>query len=348
MAPDTLPDAARRRRAVTFARRVYPIRALGLGLGALCVGAVFRERGAAPLVWAALALHSFLWPHAAWALAKRSPDPRRVEHRSLLADSAFGGVWIGLMAFNLLPSVLLATMLLVDKIAAGGRGLLARSAACLAAGAAAASAANGFAFAPATSMSVVIASMPFLVSYPLAIATVSAALSARVRHQNRLLAEMNRTDALTGLPNRVRFEEVALSELRRSARSGRPACLLLLDVDGFKGINDTYGHAAGDEVLRRVAGILRANLRDIDTPGRWGGDEFCALLPETSLDAALLTADRLRAAAASAAAAGDAGATVSVGVASTAGARDVRGWLAVADSALYSAKAKGRNRVAGA
>lgn len=346
MGESGLSGAGVRSRGQQFVRRIYRMRTLGLGLGFLCVASVFHERGAPPLVWAALVLDGFVWPHVARALAWRASDPRRAENRNLLVDSALGGVWVGLMAFNVLPSVLLATMLTVDKIAVGGRGLLARSAPLLALGAAGASAATGFAFAPASSMTVVLSCMPFLVAYPLAISVVSHALVARVRRQNRLLEELTRTDALTGLPNRARFEEVAIAELKRSARSGRPSSLLMIDVDDFKQVNDTFGHTAGDEILQKVASLLRGGLRDIDTPGRWGGDEFCIVLPETDLEAALRTAERLRAAAEAAAGTSGGRCTISVGAAETGRAADLRSWVVAADAGLYKAKASGRNRVA--
>lgn len=336
-----------RNRSLQFVGRVYRLRTLGLGLAFFCVASVFRERGAPPLIWAALVLDAFVWPHVAYWLARRAADAREAEYRHLLVDSALGGVWVGLMAFNVLPSVLFVTMLTLDKIAVGGRGLLLRSLTLIALGVAGGSAATGFAFAPATSMTVVLACMPFLVAYPLGISLVSRALSARVRQQNRLLEELTRTDALTGLPNRARFEEIAIAELRRSIRSGRPSSLLMIDVDTFKGINDGFGHPTGDEILREIASVLRESLRDIDTPGRWGGDEFCVVLPETSLEAALGTAERLRAATEAVPRASGVRCTISVGAAEVGQAADLRAWIAAADAALYRAKASGRNRVEG-
>ncbi len=333
-------------RSLRFVQRVYRMRILGLGLGFLCVAAVFREQPTTPGVWAALVLHGFVWPHVAYALARRSRDPRNTEYRNMLVDSTLGGVWIGLMAFNVLPSVLLVTMLTADKVAAEGRRLFARAAALLVLGMAAGSAAAGFAFLPGSSMAVVLACMPFLFVYPLAITVVSRALSVRVREQNRLLEALNRTDALTGLPNRSHFEDVAITELRRSARSGRPSSLLMVDVDNFKMINDTFGHTAGDEVLREIASVLKAGLRDIDTPGRWGGDEFCVVLPETGLADALRTGERLRMAAEVAAGTPGVRCTISVGAAESRDAADLRAWVTAADAGLYKAKASGRNRVA--
>ncbi|HXF82358.1 MAG TPA: GGDEF domain-containing protein [bacterium] len=167
----------------------------------------------------------------------------------------------------------------------------------------------------------------------------------------RILAELHalaRTDPLTELHTRRHFIELAEREYARTRRYGRPLAALMLDVDHFKQINDRFGHGAGDAVLRTVAAQLRASLRDIDLVARYGGDEFIALLPESTVENALDIAERLRARVA--AAAGGVGpqriaATVSVGVASADGTSNLEALLRRVDQALYQAKAAGRNTV---
>ena len=113
----------------------------------------------------------------------------------------------------------------------------------------------------------------------------------------RLFEEVQRlavTDDLTSLKNRRGFFEVARRELERATRTGRPLSALMLDIDGFKRVNDTYGHAIGDEVLRHLAERCRRAVRDIDLVGRYGGEEFAVLLPETDLKTALEVAERVR------------------------------------------------------
>jgi len=113
----------------------------------------------------------------------------------------------------------------------------------------------------------------------------------------RLFEEVQRlavTDDLTSLKNRRGFFEVARRELERATRTGRPLSALMLDIDGFKRVNDTYGHAVGDEVLRHLAERCRRAVRDIDLVGRYGGEEFAVLLPETDLKTALEVAERVR------------------------------------------------------
>ena len=146
-----------------------------------------------------------------------------------------------------------------------------------------------------TPMSVVVACLPMLAIYPVAISGVTFALASRVAHQNRRLEEMGRTDDLTGLANRRKGFAVAEAELERHRRSGRAVTLLMLDVDRFKDINDRHGHPAGDDVLCGVADVLRKTCRATDTPCRYGGDEFLLILPETDLRGAQGVADRIRA-----------------------------------------------------
>jgi len=154
------------------------------------------------------------------------------------------------------------------------------------------------------------------------------------------------TDHLTGLANRRRFERQLAREVARAARYEHPFCLLLIDIDNFKGVNDTHGHDAGDEVLRRVGNAVQAGTRGIDTGARIGGDEFAVILPETDLQHGLEVAGRLRSAMGSMEVEGVGRITASFGVAefpSSAGTGEEL--KAAADAALYEAKRGGRDRV---
>jgi diguanylate cyclase (GGDEF)-like protein len=159
------------------------------------------------------------------------------------------------------------------------------------------------------------------------------------------------TDELTGLANRRRFQQVLAGEIERSRRFGQHVGLVLLDLDNFKSINDTYGHPAGDLVLQEVARILRESLREIDQPARYGGEEYAAILPGTDIDGAFELAERVRAGIEGLALPirTDGGErlriTASFGAAMLPGsAEDLEGLIAAADSALYDAKHAGKNR----
>ncbi|MBL6752000.1 MAG: diguanylate cyclase [Nevskia sp.] len=336
---------------IRFVRRIRWLRTLGLGLGFLCVASVFYRLRAHPLLWVLLAFHGFAWPQLAYLAALRSADPQKAEMRNLLADSAMGGVWVALMHFALFPSALLVAMLAMDKIAVGGWKLLGRAlalqgAACLLAGLG-----TGFRFEPGADLAAVVPCLPFLLVYPVAVSTATYALARKVRQQNRQLAELSRIDAHTGLLNRSHWENAAGIELRRHLRSGRPAALLMVDIDHFKGINDRLGHTVGDAVLRRIATVLQTSVRDIDTAGRFGGDEFGLVLAETDGLHALEVAERIRQRVQDTVFPDASGlrCSISIGAAEAAdGMADTKAWIGAADKALYAAKSAGRNRVSGA
>jgi diguanylate cyclase (GGDEF)-like protein len=156
------------------------------------------------------------------------------------------------------------------------------------------------------------------------------------------------TDELTGLANHGRFQEVLESEMELVRRYQYPVGLIMLDIDNFKSINDTYGHQQGDVVLRHVARIVRENSRDADSPARYGGEEMALILPHTDMEGSHAIAERVRSAIAGLRISrldgqGTLRITASVGVAaSSEGLKD--GLIADADAALYEAKRGGKNR----
>lgn len=151
------------------------------------------------------------------------------------------------------------------------------------------------------------------------------------------------TDRLTGAANRASFEERLLAEQQRADRA--PFSVLLFDVDGFKRINDTWGHARGDAVLKALVARARATLRSTDMLARWGGEEFAVLLPQTEAAEARMVAEKIRHAVAHEAFERVGEVTASFGVAMALGGESGANLLARADEALYRAKRNGRNRV---
>ena len=167
----------------------------------------------------------------------------------------------------------------------------------------------------------------------------------RVREE---LEQMARIDALTGISNRRFLEEEARHIFASSRRHSHLMAVLLLDLDHFKAINDTFGHEVGDRVLKEVAAVCETELRDEDVFGRLGGEEFLAVLPETGSEEARYAAERLRNAVEALEIEADertVRVTVSIGVAILAGEDDAfAALLRRADEALYEAKRTGRNR----
>jgi len=168
------------------------------------------------------------------------------------------------------------------------------------------------------------------------------------RRERRLMERlelMATTDVLTGAGNRTRFEEDFTRYLMEADRYDRPLSIVMLDIDHFKRINDRYGHAVGDSVLRQVAKVVETQIRSADALYRWGGEEFCVLSPETMLEGARESAERIRIAVAGADFGAVAEVTVSLGVAQWQAGELADALLRRVDGAMYAAKQAGRNRV---
>lgn len=164
---------------------------------------------------------------------------------------------------------------------------------------------------------------------------------------NRVLEELARTDPLTGLSNRLEVEERLETEFARFQRSREPYSVLVMDVDYFKRINDTHGHAAGDKVLQQIAKIIRQSVREVDVVGRIGGEEFLVMLPMTRLPQALMVAEKIRKAVAGASIEPVGHITISIGVQEiNPDDSNKEAAVKLADQWMYNAKQAGRNRVA--
>ena len=328
-------------------RRTHRLRTLGMALGVLPVLVVLNEIDAGWMPWAWALCCGLAWPQLAYLHARSSRDPFAAELRNFMVDSAMVGTLIPLMQFNLLPSVALLAVTTADKLNFGVRGLWWRSLIGVAICLASTATLIGFAMRPASSMAVVLATLPIMVIHTMAVSVSSYRLIRRVQRQNIQLDELNRRDTLTDLGSRRHWQEQAAALLERQRSQRQAATLLLVDVDRFKSINDRHGHAAGDDVLRGIAGVIRDAMPQASHAGRLGGDEFAVSMP-VACGGAQYIAECIRAGV-------DALAftdqptlrcSVSIGLAEppTADA-DLRGWMEAADHALYRAKAAGRNRV---
>ena len=195
-------------------------------------------------------------------------------------------------------------------------------------------------------------SQPFTEDEQQLLATIGTSLSLTLRnadaHQD--LQDMALRDPLTGVFNRRALDEPLMRELKAGLRYGVPSCLMILDIDYFKTVNDHLGHRAGDLVLRELASLMTDTVRDVDMVGRYGGEEFAIILPHTSIEQAQPLAERLRnliEAHAFDVEDGTVRLTASIGIAEVCNPAiaSVEDWVNAADTALYDAKAQGRNRV---
>lgn len=166
-----------------------------------------------------------------------------------------------------------------------------------------------------------------------------------LEQKNVELEKLSVTDKLTGIYNRIKLDDVLNYEIANAERYERSYSIIMGDIDHFKAVNDRFGHIAGDAVLVEIGKLMKTACRRIDTVGRWGGEEFLIVCPETNIDGAYELADRIRKIVASNVFPVAARVTMSFGVSEHTRGDDIPSLLRRADAALYAAKNKGRNRV---
>ncbi|NWD65956.1 diguanylate cyclase [Pseudomonas sp. IPO3774] len=333
---------------LSLASRLYKSRTLGLTLGFVCVAAAIYPLDKSAWVWGVMIANAFIWPHVAYQWSRHSKNSLRSEHRNLLFDSFCGGFWVGAMQFNPLPSVTTLSMMTMNNVAIGGPRFMLAGWVAQALGIGA----SMLVFTPAvtalTSEVQLYACLPILMLYPLALGWICYRQAITLARHKRELLALSRTDSLSGLLNHGAWKDHLEIEFQRCRRDQQGAAIALIDIDHFKTINDTYGHVTGDIVLRQLSKVLRQNLRATDLAGRYGGDEFCVILPDMPLNRATEVMDALRDRFNSLAYAQDPTlrASLSIGLAPYRPAHaDATSWLSDADQALYEAKSSGRNRV---
>jgi diguanylate cyclase (GGDEF)-like protein len=171
-------------------------------------------------------------------------------------------------------------------------------------------------------------------------------LQDELRLRNNELDLLSRIDGLTGLYNRRHIDEQLEKECSTARRHGQPLAILMLDIDHFKLVNDHEGHPAGDQVLQEFATRLQATIRGGDVPGRWGGEEFLIIAPQTNIEQAVLFGERLRKAIADQPIdLGNHSIPITVSIGCAVGLKPPAELVDQADAALYRSKAEGRNRV---
>lgn len=339
--------------STSFPRRLYLPRVIGLALGALCVGSALpASLQTAVWVWLLFLVNALLWPHMAYLLASRSANPRAAEKNNLLIDSLLGGFWVVAMQGALLPSVLIIAMLSMNNVATGGFRFLRKGLLAHLIGAMLGWGILGWHFQPESAVIVQIASIPLLLIYPLLIGAVTFRLAHQLHQQRTELRWLSEHDTLSGIYNRRFFERRIAQEFENFKRHSPQVALAVADIDHFKNINDSYGHAVGDSVIRATGQVFSQQVRLSDVVARIGGDEFVVLMPFTSTSEAHQLIQRLQIAFLRAIADDPrlAGISLSFGIAAP--QPDMQSheqWFELADRALYSAKAceRGSVKIAG-
>lgn len=331
-----------------FAKRTYFPRIIGLGMGSICVGSVLITHQTHPVVWLLLFLNGFIWPHIAYMMATRANTPFKTEIRNLQIDAIFGGVWLALMGFNALPSAVIISMMGMNNIAAGGKTLFFK---CIIAQAAVALTVFFLVdtpFQPETRPFQLYLCLPMIVIYPIFLGNVTFRTSRKLAEHKQAIMQISVRDGLTGLYNRRHWESLLDNEIESHRRYHHKTTLVLIDIDHFKEINDNYGHSIGDQAIILLAQELQQTMRAADIIGRYGGDEFAAILPHSTAEQAQKAMERLQSRL-------DNDlfphhpelrVHISAGIAECREDQESAAqWLNAADTALYKAKNGGRNRI---
>jgi diguanylate cyclase len=334
------------------------------------LAAHFTHRGYGAPVWGLMALQFLVYPQLAYWRARSSAQPLEAEITNLLLDNLLFGVWIAALGFPLWIAHILSISGIINMAAFRGRRGALLALVAQAAGALLGVVVGGLQFLPQTDLLTSALAMVTLSIYLLMFAYAAHArtlklhetrdklhaseqalqqqLSAVHALQSQLSEQANR-DPLTGLYNRRYLTTTMERELQRCQREGQPLSLLLIDLDHFKRINDTYGHTAGDETLRALAQLLNEEARASDVVCRYGGEEFLLLLPGMPQDTALQRAEHCRTRLQDMVlrfGEFEIRSTLSIGVATYPGhGQSARELIHAADHALYRAKTEGRNRV---
>ncbi len=347
---------------VSYGNRLFVCALIGLTLGAHLL-----DIGAPAWLWALLVAQFYVYPHLLYWHARRAGNQMRAEMSHLLLDCMVSGAWVAGLGFPAWPSFILFACNNINFVVFyGGCAGLPRLAVTMSLSMALVWFSGlHYPLHPQTSFVATLLSMVTLTLYLISLAQTGYGRAMALRQSNRKLREQYQEihalqarlreqavrDPLTGLYNRRHLSDVLGPELARCRAAHKPLAVLLIDIDHFKSVNDTWGHAAGDTVLQALARLMLRHVRTQDMVFRYGGEEFLLLLPEASLEIALERAEELRMAFSQTPMRIDdqdlppLTVTLSCGVAAfPQHADEGDALICFADRALYAAKEHGRNR----
>ena len=348
----------------------YALRAVSFALVFAIIGIHLWGKNNSPTVWGLMALQFLVYPHLVFWRARRAPDSQQAEVNNLVLDTFLIGMWVAALQFPLwLTFTLWMATSLNITISRGTKGMV-LAVLAFSSGVLISIALFGLHVSPDTGWPVTLLCMIGVAVYLLAVGIAAYGRNQQLRktrEQLRLgeqtlnqqiteiqelqiqLSEQAIHDPLTGLFNRRYLDTTMARELARCEREGQLLILMMIDIDHFKKVNDTYGHQMGDEVLKKLAAMLIEQVRTTDVACRYGGEEFLLLLPNMSLGKALLRAEQWRSAfSATTVLLGEVliQTTLSIGIATYPdNGKSAEELISCADLAMYRAKTEGRNRV---
>nr|WP_255435041.1 sensor domain-containing diguanylate cyclase [Rhodoferax sp. BLA1] len=368
--PEKTPTAAPQGKTHWAVHVNHRHRSWGYAMLLLVLGLHMAQQDRSPLLWLALVAQFVVYPQVLFWRARRAADPMAAEVRHMYLDALSLGAWAAVLHFPIWISFIMLIGCVLDlTLYRGTRGWL-EGLSLFFLGGLLAGSLTGWTLQPQTDPWVTALAIVAVSLYLFSVSQHSQKRSMRLRdtrqelHAKELalqqqlaeiqslqtqLREQVRRDALTGLFNRHHLSDVMERELARCARDGQPLSLLMIDIDYFKRINDSYGHQVGDDVLRETARLLLERTRDSDMLFRYGGEEFLLVLVAADALVAKAVAEELRQRyelSPLALAGRPVMATLSIGVATFADhGVDFYSLVQAADQALYRAKRAGRNRV---
>lgn len=332
-------------RNASFIKRVYLLRQAGVILCFIPIYSVLEEQSHHKITIALLILNALTWPSIAYIASIMSKDMLNTEKKNMILDSCWAGMWIAVMQVSPIPSIFIVSIQIADRYAAGGWRILKPALLCMLLSFTLIWLLNDFNYTTEFSTRTVWFSLPLATCYPILLSVVSRRLSIKLRKRRELLEKQALMDPGLDLPNRRFFEQKMEGAFRATRKKRILSYLLLIDVDNFKYINDTYGHEVGDAVLSRISTILRECAGAQDIPARFGGDELAVIINNSNdqLVLAMVHAIQERIEVLSLPSHKDISCTVSIGISCAKNKTSIISWIKEADEMLYEVKRNGKN-----
>lgn len=332
-------------RNLSFVKRVYLLRQVGVILCFIPIYSVLEEQSHHKSIISLLILNALIWPSAAYLASLLSSDMLNTEKKNMILDSCWAGIWIAVMHVSPVPSIFIISTQIADRYAAGGWRILKKALLCMGISFTTIWAINNFNFTTQFSMRTVWLSLPLVTCYPILLSVVSRHLSLKLRKRRELLEKQALMDPGLELPNRRFFEQKMEGAFRSTRKKRTLSYLILIDVDNFKNINDTYGHEVGDAVLSQISTILRECVGTQDIPARFGGDELAVIVNNSDDQRviALVSTIQERVKHLSLPSHGGIFCSVSIGVSCAKNKNSIISWIKEADEMLYEVKRNGKN-----